>query len=468
MAQEMEILTADGEVISGVPMAAGGAGAYGGVEATLAVSLARVEIDHQIATARAMPRSIQRAVQNIMTLATLDEETAEECIYSLPRGGKPIIGPSARFAEIISSQWGNSRVASRVVTVDRFEKFVEAEAVFHDLETNAIRTARVRRRIVDNKGRVFNDDMIQVTGNAASSIAARNVVLASVPKAVWRKAYASVEQVLRGDVKTLGERREKAMKAFAAFGVKPDQVFVALGVAGIEDITLDHMTVLTGMHSTLKSGEATVEAMFPREPAAGEAKPLGEKMDALAGSKEEQKTTAPEPEQKQAAKKEKAEPAKTTAKAEPAKAKADPAPAKTEAPQQTRAEPEQSVPEDPRAAEFREAMDAQFGKAAPVQQAEPERAQAAAAAPAQADPDPVDPNDGDDEMAELLERLDHSPRGIDADDPAQLRSYLDGIAAREEGIPKKLLPAEVRGRSEDAAAAWRLGWDYAHGLAQGG
>ncbi|WP_276200615.1 hypothetical protein [Chelatococcus sp. XZ-Ab1] len=261
-------------------------GYEGGGMQSLAVALSRAEVDTQIATARAMPRSIQRAVQNILTLATLDEETAEECIYALPRGGKPIKGPSVRLAEIIAGQWGNCRVGARVVHVDRFEKYIEAEGVFHDLETNTATTARVRRRISDKNGRVFNDDMIVVTGNAACAIAKRNAILGAVPKAVWRKAYTAVESVLAGDVKTLVERRDRAMKAFAAFGVTPEQIFTALDVQGVDDITLDHMATLTGMHSSLKTGEATVEEMFPRIAAAGSAtdrpKDLKSKLDQVA------------------------------------------------------------------------------------------------------------------------------------------------------------------------------------------
>jgi hypothetical protein len=240
---------------------------YGDVNTSLAVSLARAEVDQQIATARAMPRILSRVVQNIQTLATLDEDTAEECVYALPRGGKPIKGPSIRLAEIIGTQWGNARVGARVVHVDRTEMFVEAEGVFHDLETNMATTARVRRRISDKKGKLLTDDMIIVTGNAACAIAKRNAILGAVPKAVWRKAYDAVEKVIAGDVKTLAERREKAMKAFAAFGATPEQVLAALGVSGLDDITLEHMPLLAGMHSSLKSGEATVEEMFLRQSA---------------------------------------------------------------------------------------------------------------------------------------------------------------------------------------------------------
>lgn len=246
---------------------------------SLAVSLTKAEIDQQISTARAYPRSLKRAVNAIMTLATLDAETAQSCIYALPRGGKPITGPSARFAEIVFSQWGNCRVASRTINVDKTDKFVEAEGLYHDLETNAARRAVVRRSIRDKQGRVFSDDMITVTGNAAASIASRNAILAGVPRAVWGQAFERCQHVLKGDVKTLTETIVDTMKAFAAFGVTPEQVCAAIALEGTADIKLDHIPLLRGMYGTLKNGEATVEEMFPQAVAA---KPVATKTAASA------------------------------------------------------------------------------------------------------------------------------------------------------------------------------------------
>lgn len=230
---------------------------------SMAITLSRAEIDQQIATARAFPRSIDKAVKNIMSLATMDETTAEECVYALPRGGKPIKGPSARLAEIIVSQWGNCRVSARVVHVDKTDKFIEAEGLFHDLETNMARRALVRRRISDKQGRLLSEDMIVVTGNAACSIAARNAILAGVPKGVWRRAYERCEQVIAGTVETLSVTLDKTMKAFAAFGVPAEMVCAAVGVAGLADIKIDHIPTLRGMYSALKNSEASVDEMFP-------------------------------------------------------------------------------------------------------------------------------------------------------------------------------------------------------------
>lgn len=288
--QSREIVTTDGEIVGGLPSG------YSGQETSLAVSLARAEVDQQIATSRALPRNIKSAVNNITSLATLDDKSAEECVYALPRGGKPIKGPSVRLAEIIASQWGNCRVGARVVHVDRQEKYVEAEGVFHDLETNAATTARVRRRISGKDGRLFSDDMIIVTGNAACAIAKRNAILGAVPKAVWRSAYDAVEKVVAGEEKTLVERRDRVMKAFAAFGVTPERICNALGVNNVEEISIDHMPILQGAHSALKSGEATVEEMFPA--AGSEAKgdvprDLKSRLDLLAASTEKKEPEKP-------------------------------------------------------------------------------------------------------------------------------------------------------------------------------
>lgn len=236
----------------------------------LAVRLAKVELDQAISTAKAYPRSLTRVRDNVSALVMLDEETAKECVYALPRGGKPIKGPSVRFAEIVASQYGNCKVGSRVVDVNKFEKYVEAEGVFIDLESGMQRTARIRRKISDKSGRVYNDDMIVVTGNAACAIALREAILKGVPKALWRRAYEEAEGVIAGDIKTLAERREGAIRAFAAWGITPDQIFASLEIAGLDEIGLDEIATLTAMFKAIKAGEQQVEDYFPAKAKAAE------------------------------------------------------------------------------------------------------------------------------------------------------------------------------------------------------
>jgi hypothetical protein len=251
MAQALEKITENGEIVE---VSLPDMGMIGELE--------RAQIDMAIATAKKYPRSIHKAISNIRTLATYDEESAAAAIYALPRGGKPIRGPSIRLAEIVAQQWGNNLVEAKVIQTDRVNKIVTAEGTFHDRETNSMTRTTVQRRIVDRRGIIYSEDMIIVTGNAACSVARRNAIFHGVPTAVWRAAYADAERITAGDIKTLSTRREAAIKAFAVYGVTPEQIFAALGVAGIEEITLEHVPTLQGMYSSIKNGESTVDEIF--------------------------------------------------------------------------------------------------------------------------------------------------------------------------------------------------------------
>lgn len=242
------------------------------MDASLAVQLSQAEIDQQIATARKWPRSIDKAVKAITELATYDPETAQECTYNLPRGrgadAKVISGPSIRMAELIAQQWGNNRSDARVVHVDRKEKYIEAEGVYHDLETNVAVRAKVRRRISDSKGRIYNDDMIIVTGNAACSIALRNAILRGVPKPIWRAAYEKALAVVRGDERTLQTRRQQLLAGFEALGVDAEQVYGLAGVTGFRDIGLDQLVYLAGIYTAIRNNEVTAEDLLQERKAA--------------------------------------------------------------------------------------------------------------------------------------------------------------------------------------------------------
>jgi hypothetical protein len=231
-----------------------------GVDAATSLAVAKGEIDQQIATAKKFPRSIKQFIDTATELATLDEETAEECIYALPRDGRTIEGPSARFAEILAYAWGNCRAGARTIGEDK--DFVKSQGTFYDLEKNVGIQFEVSRRIVDKRGNRFKPDMIGTTANAAGSIALRNAVLKGIPKAFWKKAYQRARGVVAGDFKTLANRRAEAFKQFAVFGVTPDMIFSLLQIKGVEDVTLDHMVTLKGILTAIKEGDTTPEQVF--------------------------------------------------------------------------------------------------------------------------------------------------------------------------------------------------------------
>lgn len=244
------------------------------------MALSSAEIDTQIRTAKAYPRSIKMFVREATEMVTLTEEIATECMYALKRQGKTIEGPSARFAEVICSAWGNCRAGARQIAED--DRFVTAQGAFLDLQRNVAITYEVKRRITDKHGHKYSDDMVGVTSNAASSISLRNAVLKGIPKAFWKPIYDAARKTAVGDAETLVDRRSKMLAYFQKMGVTELQIITTLEVAGVEDINLDQLAVLKGIATAIKDGDTTVDQAFaPAEPVAGsrvKKSDLGEKL----------------------------------------------------------------------------------------------------------------------------------------------------------------------------------------------
>jgi hypothetical protein len=229
---------------------------------TLAI-LNKSEIDQQIATAHKYPRSLVAFRKEMLQMVTLTEKIAGECIYALPRDGKVIEGPSARFAEVAASAWGNARAGARVV--NEGNDFVTAQGVFHDLERNVAITYEVQRRITDKNGKKYKPDMIGVTANAACSIALRNAILKGIPKAFWSEMYESARRASVGDIKSIANKRADAVKAFVVYGIDQAQILARLGRTGVQDITVDDLVTLNGFLTAIKDGDGSAESIFAVE-----------------------------------------------------------------------------------------------------------------------------------------------------------------------------------------------------------
>lgn len=238
------------------------------------------EINQQVATARQYPRrSDQQITREIVTRATMTEEVASECIYSLKRGGKTLVGPSIRLAEIARGSFGNIRVASRFVCIDMDDPqraAVIVEAAAHDMQTNNSEVIAVRRSIMTSEAggktaKVYSADMVNTTVLAAIAIARRNAIMAVIPRSIWGEAYHAAIRVVRGDADTFKQRLDKALAFFKSVDVEPDELCQALHVRDVGEITLDHMPALVGMWTAIKDGE-TVDSVLERQ-RGGEATP---------------------------------------------------------------------------------------------------------------------------------------------------------------------------------------------------
>lgn len=223
----------------------------------------KAAIDVQITTAKAFPRNLTRSIANAIALVTLDQEVAKTCTYSVPRGGKPITGPSVHLAKILAQVWGNMRIEAKVVMIDATH--VTSEAICFDLENNLAIKTQVKRLIVGKTGR-YSEDMITVTGNAGNSIALRNAILSVIPRGVVDKVYNAAKQTITGDVsdkaKLLAKRKQVFDGLKDMYNVTESQILATVGRAALDHITADDLVTIIGIAQAIKDGDTTAELAF--------------------------------------------------------------------------------------------------------------------------------------------------------------------------------------------------------------
>jgi len=235
-------------------------------------TLERASIDMQIATAHQFPRSVTSFNMRAITMATMDEETAASCLYCRPVGKDRDTGQqqfangmSVRMAEIVAACYGNLRVAARIVEIDPRGRYVVAQGVAHDLETNYLSTSQVIESTVTRSGKPYDERMRLVIAKAALAKARRDAVFQVVPKAMAKPVEKAVRKLLAGDSKPLVERRNIVGQWIHSLAIDPKRVWNALGVGGLDDLTEEHLAILTGLRTSIKDGDVTIDEAFPEQ-----------------------------------------------------------------------------------------------------------------------------------------------------------------------------------------------------------
>ena len=248
----------------------------------------RVELDVQINTAKAYPRNVSNAIKEAVAMATINKETAESCIYSVPRGkGKDatvITGESIRLAEILASAWGNIHSASRIAENDGTT--ITAEGVAWDLEKNVKVCKQVKRNIKTKEGYTFGNDMQVVTGNAAQSIALRNALLSVIPRAYAKEVFKQAVNFTVGfdenDPNAKDKLRDKSEKFVARFeklGIKKEKIFKYFGYKSFDDFSREDITEMTGIGTAIAEKSLKIEKAFEFDDGVSQTKELASSLN---------------------------------------------------------------------------------------------------------------------------------------------------------------------------------------------
>lgn len=232
----------------------------------------KAEIDVQVATAHQFPRSMQSFKKRALDMVTLDEETAQSCIYRRPVGEKYdktlkkmvqefAEGKSIRMAEIVGASYGNLRVGA--IIVEMTPRYVKARGMAHDLESNFAATSEVVEATVTKEGKPYSERMRIVVAKAALSKARRDATFQVVPGALCKSLEEAARKTAIGTTETLGKRRALLADWINKLGVEPTRVWSALGINGLEDVGLDELEKLIGIRTAIKDGDISAEEAFP-------------------------------------------------------------------------------------------------------------------------------------------------------------------------------------------------------------
>jgi hypothetical protein len=298
--------------------------------------ISRAEIDTQISTAKKYPRMLSKVRDNVLTLATMDEETAAACFFSLPRAGKAITGESVRLAEILASAYGNLRAAWRPINIDRQNGVVTCQGMCHDLENN-ISTSIEKSRKVQKKrnSNTYDEDMIMLAVNACGAIAYRDAVFKVVPKALIKPILKDIKEAARGKG-TLDQKVNRVMDRLMEMGKEAgfkEKDFEKRVLATVEaskraDIDLTKLDTLIGVGTAIRDGEVRLIDAFPDPEAKPEGDPFQPKKPSAQSVEGNNEETADEG---KAPEKEEAEPeAPESSSAQPSEQEGEPEPPKEE------------------------------------------------------------------------------------------------------------------------------------------
>ena len=289
---------------------------YADPAAVTAAEAAKARIQAAYIMAMQRPRSYDQSRIKILE-ACSRPSFAEKVEYSKPvGGGKPIVGPSIRFAELALREWGNISYESQVVYDDEITRRISVAIT--DLETNTTFSASIQlnktverkktdgREVVGERINSYGDkvyivkateDEIMNKQAAAVSKALRNEGLRLIPQDIIEEAIERArETVKRRDKADPDAARKKLADAFAALRIMPTDLEKYLGHP-LGQTSPAELQDLRSIYQTIKDGEAKwSDYVSPQGEESADAAAAKEKLHSLKKRIKEQAVSADESE----------------------------------------------------------------------------------------------------------------------------------------------------------------------------
>ena len=249
------------------------------------ISAGTVEIESRRAIAEAQgalviakrfPRDPHQAFAEIME-ACSHAGLANEAMYSYPRAGQTVTGPSIRLAEVMATCWRNLEHGVRELS--RSKEASEMEAFCWDTERNVKASQRFTvRHLVDLRSgaRPTKDEreIYELTANMGAR-RKRAMILAILPPDLVDAAIAQCDLTLQGKADVpMGDRLDNMAKRFTKYGVTLELIEMRLGHKLAQTLPTE-LAEMQKIYNSLKDNMSSASDWFAvkRTPLAGESTP---------------------------------------------------------------------------------------------------------------------------------------------------------------------------------------------------
>lgn len=250
----------------------------GGALAMAGASREMEEVKGQIFMAKQFPRNVFEAENRILDTCRRPA-LAQTAMYSYPKGGTRVTGPSIRLAEAIAQNWGNLSYGIQELEQRNGESV--AKAFCWDLETNVRqeKVFTVKHAIGTKKGLKQLTDPRDIYEKVANDGARRlrSCILGVIPGDIVDKAVQQCTDTLAGNSKgPLKDRMAKMLDGFkGTYRVTQEMIEAKFGYNADSFTEYDYVELLN-IANSLKDGMSKIEDWFDKSAAKEQSSGLGE------------------------------------------------------------------------------------------------------------------------------------------------------------------------------------------------
>ena len=221
------------------------------------------EVQASLIIAKKFPRDENQSFKKIIN-ACKRNGLASTAIYSFPRGGQKVEGPSIRLAEVLAQCWGNIEYGIKELSSENGISNVMAFAWDKESNTRSIKEFSVKHERYTKKGTSKLTDPRDVYEHIASQgqRRVRACILAIIPPDIVEEAEIQCNKTMTGksDV-PISDRIRAMVTNFSKFGVSTEMMEARLG-HNIDVTSETELVSLKKIYMSIKDGMAGREQYF--------------------------------------------------------------------------------------------------------------------------------------------------------------------------------------------------------------